>query len=940
MAEKLDYKQMQTTSALSGANATYIEELYEQYLADNNAVEKEWQDYFLTIADVNDLSYTDIKQRFIAIGQQRPAAQLSGSTEAILEHKQAEVTRLINAYRRLGHLRATIDPLSMMELPDVEDMSLEHHDLSTADLQTEFDARDCCDLGRSNLKTIVNVLQKTYCGNIGAEIMHISNTEQRKWLLKRFEKNRGSYDFSKEEKHRVLKKLIASDGLEKYLGTKYVGQKRFSIEGADSLIPMMDVLTYYGASHGVKEIVVGMAHRGRLNMLVNFLGKAPASLFEEFEGHVKEGYSGDVKYHNGFSSNIATPDGMVHLAMAYNPSHLETVDPVVEGSVHAKQWRRSDVERQVVLPVLIHGDASFSGQGVVQETLNMSQVKGYSTGGTIHVVVNNQVGFTTGPTESRSTQYCTDIAKMVDAPIFHVNGDDPEACVYAMKLLYDYRKKFKQDVVIDLVCYRRHGHQEVDEPSMTQPLMYKVIKKHLVTYKQYAEKLQQQGDITAEEVQALIKAYRADLDSGKPVVEIDSQYQRGDKHPFAMNWKQFDETDWRVETPTAITKKTLTELTGAILRDVEHYTLQPQVAKLIENRKKMAAGEQPLDWGFAETIAYASLLMEKYPIRISGEDAQRGTFGHRHAVLHDFKTGKTITPLSELSPEQAPFWVYNSILSEYGVLGFEVGYASASPDTLVIWEAQFGDFANGAQIIIDQFISSGEQKWKQKSGLVLLLPHGYEGQGPEHSSARLERYLQLCAQHNMQVCMPTTPAQVFHMMRRQLLRNMRKPLIVMTPKSLLRAPLAVSSLEDLTQGQFQAVIPEIDDINSANVKRVILCSGKIYYDLLTARRENKMADIAIVRIEQLYPFPHEEIEEIVNHYSKAKEIVWAQEEPLNQGAWYSMRHNFVSALSDKHNLTCVSRPASAAPAVGYLAIHIKRQKAVVDKALGLLKKDK
>jgi 2-oxoglutarate dehydrogenase E1 component len=933
---KVSFQELQQSSALSGANASYIEDLYDQYLANPQSVALEWQHYFATLADKNDVAITPIKQQFIELGRQSARYVSAGNSQGGVDTQQAAVTNLINAYRLLGHLQAKIDPLGLMEIPKVPELTLAYHNLKQSDLETEFDAGGACNMFKAPLKEIINTLEKTYNGTIGAEIMHIPDTQRRHWLLKRFEEIKGQPRFSKEEKLRILEKQIAAHGLEKYLGTKYVGQKRFSIEGADTVISMMDALTYHGAKNGVKELVVGMAHRGRLNMLVNFLGKAPATLFDEFEGKVIDEFSGDVKYHKGFSSNVLTPNGVVHLAMAYNPSHLETVDPVVEGSVHAKQWRRNDEARQQVLPVLLHGDASFAGQGVVQETFNFSQVAGFTTGGTIHIVVNNQIGFTTTPKDGRSTRYCTDIAKMVDAPIFHVNADDPEACVFVLQLLYDYRKAFNQDVVVDLVCYRRHGHNEADEPSMTQPLMYQVIKKHPTPYEVYAERLLKEGVITEENIDEMTRQYRQALDSGQPVVEIQSMDKRGAKNQYAAHWDLYKENDWRAPYETTLTKKSLLQIANKIIELTDRFTPQPQVGKMLAGRVKMAAGEQSIDWGFAETLAYGTLLVENCPVRISGEDAQRGTFGHRHAMLHHYDTGECYMPLNHLSDKQAPIWIYNTVLSEYAVMGFEVGYASAAPETLVIWEAQFGDFANGAQIIIDQFLSSGEQKWKQKSGLVLLLPHGYEGQGPEHSSARLERYLQLCAQHNMQVCVPTTPAQVFHMLRRQALRKLRKPLIVMTPKSMLRAPLAVSTLDELANGKFEVVIGEVDEnIKPKKVTRVILCSGKIYYDLLTKRREENITAIAIIRIEQLYPFPDDELKAELAKYSAAKQVVWTQEEPLNQGAWYPMQHKMVEALQPGQVLDCVTRPASAAPAGGYMASHILRQQKVVNDALQL-----
>lgn len=934
MASKNDYQQLLKSSGLSGANATYIEDLYDQYLADPYSVSPEWQTYFATVGSSSDTPISQVREQFEALGRQAAVATCNNS--ASVDSKQANVANLINDFRRLGHLQAKVDPLALIQSPAVPELTLAYHHLTQADLSREFDACGVCGLQRATLKEIFAVLQQTYCGAIGAEIMHITDTEQRNWLMKRFEAVKGQPHFNADEKKRILEKQIAAHGLEKYLGTKYVGQKRFSIEGADTLIAMMDGFTYHAAKNGVKELVVGMAHRGRLNMLVNFLGKAPASLFDEFEGKVYDDFSGDVKYHKGFSSDVNTPYGAIHLAMAYNPSHLETVDPVVEGSVYAKQWRRNDTEREQVVPVLLHGDASFAGQGVVQETFNFSGCPGYNTGGTVHIVINNQVGFTTNGTDTRSTRYCTDIAKMVDAPILHVNGDDPEACVFSLQLLYDYRKQFKQDIVIDLICYRRHGHNEADEPSMTQPLMYKVIKKHPAPYKLYAEKLLAENIVSSADVDQKVKNYRKSLDSGKPVVEIHNSDKSDVKNQFSAKWKQYSETDWRAGYDASFSSKHLKKVADDLLKALNNCIMQPQVAKLIHNRQKMTDDELPIDWGFAEMLAYASLLESGHPVRISGEDVERGTFGHRHAVIHNFETGERILPLNHLSENQAVFTIHNSILSEYAVMGFEVGYAAAAPESLVIWEAQYGDFANGAQIIVDQFLSSGEQKWKQYSGLVCFLPHGYEGSGPEHSSARLERYLQLCAQHNIQVCAPTTPAQVFHMLRRQVLRNMRKPLFVMTPKSMLRSPFAVSQFDDLANGKFEPVIGEVDaNIVPEKVRRVILCSGKVYYEIVAKRQAENITDIAVIRIEQLYPFPDNELTKALQPFTKAKQIIWTQEEPLNQGAWYSMQHKMRAALSEAQCLDCVSRPASAAPAGGYMATHLQRQTKVINDALEL-----
>lgn len=925
----LDYSNLKKNSSLTGANAAYIDDLYAAYVNDPTSVASEWRDYFASLgtADAGG-NQAHAKAVFETLGKQSPAAQQTKQVAA----QQEAVDKLIDSYRRFGHTAANTDPLNLAVPNNMRELTLSFHGLSESDLSKTFATRGVLAKTDAPLRDILDTLKNIYCSHIGAEFMHIADTARRQWLLERFEKQAGRAALSAAERVRILKKLVAADGLEKYLGTKYVGQKRFSIEGADALIAIMDHLTARAAGKGVKEIIVGMAHRGRLNMLVNFLGKKPSALFDEFEGRYDKSRSGDVKYHKGFSSNVITENGSIHLAMAYNPSHLEIINPVLEGSVRAKQWRRDDKERRQVLPVLIHGDAAFSGQGVNQETFNLSRMPGYATGGTLHIVVNNQVGFTTSAIDSRSTRYCTDIAKMVDAPIFHANGDDPEACILALQLLFDYRQAFNDDVVIDLVCYRRHGHNEADEPMMTQPMMYHNIKAHLVPHKLYAERLVQENVITSSQLTEMETAYRQSLDSGEAVVDLDpagkSAYQ------FSANWKEYDVADWRSSYST-VSLDSLKAQAKILLDAMPTFTLQPQVAKLVATREKMYTGEQALDWGTAENLAYATLLLEGHPIRLSGEDVQRGTFGHRHAVLHDYEKGGQHIPLQNLSSKQAPFWIYNSILSEEAVMAFETGYAAAAPDNLVIWEAQFGDFANGAQVIIDQFLSSGEQKWAQKSGLVLLLPHGYEGQGPEHSSARLERYLQLCAQDNMQVVVPTTPAQIFHVLRRQVLRKMRKPLVVMTPKSLLRSPLAVSPLSDLAEKTFTPVISEIDaEIKSTNVKRVVLCSGKVYYDLLTQRREVKRDDVALIRIEQLYPFPDQEVKAILATYSKATHIVWAQEEPLNQGSWYFAQAYLRELVNDKQQLSVAARAASAAPASGFLSVHLAEQKEIIKQALG------
>jgi 2-oxoglutarate dehydrogenase E1 component len=927
-------KEMQTSSSLSDANATYIEQLYENYLHDQNSVTPEWQKYFFqNYAGAADISHAEIREHFLNLATQPNNIIVSGNV--IVEQKQQAVTNLITAFRMLGHEQAKIDPLNLLNKDVTAELTLAYHGLSNADLNTQFDVAGAAGLQQASLKDIYSALQQTYCGSIGAEIMHITNTEQRNWLLEKFEANRGRGIFSTAQKKRLLHKLVATDGLEKYLGLKYVGQKRFSIEGADALIPLLDTLMLDGVKRGVKEIMVGMAHRGRLNVLVNFIGQEPADLFDEFAGKNSVDGSGDVKYHKGYSSNITTPDGVVHLALAYNPSHLEIINPLVEGLVYAKQWRYDDQQRTAIIPVLIHGDAAFSSQGVNQEVFNFSQVPGYATGGTIHIVANNQVGFTTSAKEGRSTRYCTDIAKMVEAPIFHVNGDDAEACAFAMQLLFEFRQRFKKDIVIDLVCYRRHGHQEIDEPTITQPVMYQIIKAHPTPLQVYVQQLVAAKVVTADDVTTMEQQYRKALDEHQLVVEADAKADHTLNYRHALNWKLYTETNWRNIPATKVSKDKLLELAHKLVATGD-IKLQPQVAKLMAARQKMADGEAALDWGFAETLAYATLLVENYPVRISGEDARRGTFSHRHAYLFDQESNKPYIPLAHLSDKQAPLWVYNSILSEEGVMGFEVGYAAAAPDQLVIWEAQYGDFANGAQVVVDQFLSSGEQKWGQKSALVLFLPHAHEGDGPEHTSARLERYLQLCAQANMFVVMPTTPAQCFHMLRRHMLYKMRKPLIVMTPKGMLRSPLAVSTFDDLANGQFQAVLGETDaDIKAEQVTTVILCSGKVYYNLVSKRREEKITHTAIIRVEQLYPFPDQEIVQELKQYKNATKIIWVQEEPKNQGSWYALQDDLRLLVNDKQVLAYVGRPAMASPAVGYSGMHAEQQKKLIAEALGL-----
>lgn len=934
-------QRMWDSAHLSGGNAAYVEELYELYLHDPNAVPEEWRTYFQKLpadgSTATDVSHSTIRDHFVLLAKNQRRAQpvSAGSVSSEHEKKQVEVLRLIQAYRMRGHQAAKLDPLGLWQRPAPVDLSINHYGLTNADLDTTFRAGDLF-IGKeeASLRDIFDALQKTYCRTIGAEFTHIVDSEQRSWFQQRLESVRGRPEYSADVQAHLLERVTAGEGLEKYLGTKYPGTKRFGLEGGESLIPMLDEMIQRSGSYGAKEVVIGMAHRGRLNVLVNTFGKNPRELFDEFEGKkMNELGSGDVKYHQGFSSNVMTPGGEVHLAMAFNPSHLEIVSPVVEGSVRARQDRRNDTVGDKVVPISIHGDAAFAGQGVVMETFQMSQTRGFKTGGTVHIVINNQVGFTiSNPLDARSTEYATDVAKMIQAPILHVNGDDPEAVLFVTQLAIDYRMQFKRDVVIDLVCYRRRGHNEADEPNGTQPLMYQQISKQRTTRELYAEQLIQAGRIDAERAQAKIDEYRNALDNGLHVVK--SLVKEPNRELF-VDWRPYLGHAWTARHDTRFDLKTLQDLSAKLLELPEGFVVQRQVSKIYEDRQKMQAGGLPINWGYAETMAYATLQFEGHPIRMTGQDIGRGTFSHRHAVLHNQKDASTYIPLQNLFPGQPRFDLYDSFLSEEAVLAFEYGYSTTMPNALVIWEAQFGDFANGAQVVIDQFITSGEHKWGRLCGLTMLLPHGYEGQGPEHSSARLERYLQLCAEHNIQVCVPTTPAQIYHLLRRQVIRPLRKPLVVLTPKSLLRHKLAISTLEDLAEGSFQTVIPEIDAIDPAKVERLVLCSGKVYYDLLEKRRAEGREDIAILRIEQLYPFPEDDLVEILAPYTNLKHAVWCQEEPMNQGAWYSSQHHMRRILG-RHNKALVleyaGRDVSAAPACGYASKHAEQQEKLLQDA--------
>lgn len=934
-----------STSSLAGGNAAYVEEMYESYLRDPHSVNDTWRDYFDKLPRVEgssaqEVPHSEIIEYFELLGKNRArplVAPGSGSGDVVHERKQVELMQLINSYRLSGHKKAKLDPLGLQKPAlDAEELTLHFHGLSNQDLDLVFQTGDLS-FGKpeATLKDIIRDLETTYCQHIGAEVMHITRSAERRWLLNRLESSRSTAHLPEAAKRNILERLTAAEGLERHLDSKYPGTKRFGLEGGESLIPLLDVLIERAGSFGAKEMVIGMAHRGRLNTLVNILGKNPADLFNEFEGKKLVSTSGDVKYHQGFSSNVMTSGGEMHLAMAFNPSHLEIVSPVVEGSVRARQDRRMDPNGTTVVPVVIHGDAAFAGQGVVMETFQMSQTRAYKTGGTIHIVINNQVGFTTSfKADARSTDYCTDVAKMIEAPIFHVNGDDPEAVAFVTKLAMDFRHEFKRDVVIDLVCYRRRGHNETDEPSATQPLMYNAIRSHKTTRALYAERLEQENLLAAGEADALTTNYRAALDRGEHVAR--GLVNEPDSSLF-VDWTPYLNHDWKTPCNTAIELKALQDIAYQMSHINDGVMVQKQVAKIYEDRHKMAGGALPINWGMAELLAYGSLLQAGIHVRLTGQDVGRGTFSHRHAVVHNQKDASTFIPLQHLKNTHVPFDIYDSYLSEEAVLAFEYGYSTTKPNALVIWEAQFGDFANGAQVVIDQFITSGEHKWGRLSGLTMLLPHGYEGQGPEHSSARLERFLQLCAEHNIQVCIPTTPAQVFHMLRRQALRPLRRPLVVMSPKWILRHKLATSSLEDLANGQFHNVLGE-SLVPASGVKRVILCSGKVYYHLLEAREERNQQDVALVRLEQLYPFPEDELKAALAPFAGVTDVLWCQEEPMNQGAWFSLSHHMHQVLAEvnpKATLRYTGRAASSAPAAGYMSTHVEEQNTFINAALNL-----
>jgi 2-oxoglutarate dehydrogenase E1 component len=942
------YQAYSGNTYLFGGNAPYVEEMYENYLANPGSVPDSWRQYFDALQHVpavdgtqaRDVPHMPVINAFAERAKQGGTKVVMASADAEMGRKRTAVQQLIAAYRNVGQRWADLDPLKRAERPNIPELEPSFYGFSDADQETVFDTSNTFfGKDRMSLRELLNALRETYSGTLGVEYMYTTDMAQKRWWQQKLESIRSKPNFGAEKKKHILDRLTAAEGLERYLHTKYVGQKRFSLEGGESFIAAMDELIQSAGQQGVQEIVIGMAHRGRLNVLVNTLGKMPKDLFAEFDHTAPEELpSGDVKYHQGFSSDVSTPGGPVHLSLAFNPSHLEIVNPVVEGSVRARMDRRNDPKGQQVLPVLVHGDAAFGGQGVNQETLALAQTRGYTTGGTVHLIINNQIGFTTSdPRDMRSTVFCTDIVKMVEAPVLHVNGDDPEAVVLATQLALEFRMTFRQDVVVDITCFRKLGHNEQDTPSLTQPLMYKKIAAHPGTRRLYADRLAAQG-LGESLGDDMVKSYRAALDAGRHTVD---PVLTNFKSKFAVDWAPFLGKKWTDASDTAIPMTEWKRLAEKITTIPSTVTPHQLVKKVYDDRAAMGRGDVNVDWGMGEHMAFASLVASGYPVRLSGEDCGRGTFTHRHAVIHDQSREKwdtgTYVPLQNVADNQAPFVVIDSILSEEAVLAYEYGYASNDPNTLVIWEAQFGDFANGAQVVIDQFIASGEVKWGRVNGITLMLPHGYEGQGPEHSSARLERFMQLAADTNMQIVQPTTASQIFHVLRRQMVRNLRKPLVIMTPKSLLRNKDATSPLSEFTKGGFQTVIPENKELKNDKVKRVLVCSGKVYYDLAKKREENGANDVAILRVEQLYPFPHKAFANELKKYPNATEIVWTQDEPQNQGAWFFVQHYIHENMLDGQKLGYSGRAASASPAVGYSHLHQEQQKALVEGAFGKLK---
>ena len=902
---------MSQHSIIGNISPELMDEMYRQYLVNPDSVDASWKQFFL--------------------GFDFARARFGDETDVVPEKvdKEFKVINLINGYRSRGHLFTRTNPVRERRKYQPT-LALENFGLASSDLETVFSAGQELGIGPAKLKDIVAHLDETYCQSVGAEYKYIRNPEIINWLQSRMEGSKNRQAFTIDEKKRILTKLNEAVAFENFLHTKFTGQKRFSLEGAESAIPALDAVIDAGAELGIKEFVLGMAHRGRLNVLANILGKSYEDIFAEFEGKEfdENAFDGDVKYHLGFSTDVETMHKKkVHLSLTPNPSHLETVDPIVEGIVRAKLDETPDYTVNSIAPILIHGDAAIAAQGIVYEVIQMSLLKGYSTGGTIHLVINNQVGFTTNYTDARSSTYCTDIGKVTLSPVFHVNGDDVEALIYTIRLAMEYRQTFHQDVFIDILCYRKYGHNEGDEPRFTQPLLYKEIAKHLNPREIYNQKLLSEGIVEANLAKEMEKSFKDLLQSN---LDNSKLREKTKVTPFMEGrWSEFrlsTPADFEQSPVTAVDKKTITAIAEKITSLPSDKQFFNKIVRLFDDRKQMMKEPGRLDWAMGELLAYATLMNEGYPVRVSGQDVERGTFSHRHAVIRLEDSEEQYVPLSNISDKQAPFYIYNSLLSEYGVLGFEYGYAFASPDSLVIWEAQFGDFGNGAQIIIDQYLSSAEDKWRRMNGLVMLLPHGYEGQGAEHSSARLERFLQLCAEYNMQIANCTTPANFFHLLRRQMHRDFRKPLVVFTPKSLLRHPKCVSTVADLTKGGFQEVIDDAT-ANAKSIRRVVFCSGKVYYDLLERQEADKESGVAVVRIEQLYPFPQNQLDAIVTKYKNATELVWLQEEPENMGAWSFLLRTWTNA-----ELKVIAREASASPATGSHKQHDKEQHLLVDKA--------
>ena len=932
-------KDFEHSSFLFGSNSVFIEELYQKYLKDPNSVDPSWTKFFATQGDITSLKTT---AKIITDSKTEIPSNQDIPTSSSLAENSLRAKFMIKAYREKGHYLANLDPLGLEVKKTKEELKLNLEDFGfntsqlseLVDVSGEFD-----DLKIITLGTLVKVLNKTYSGSVAVEFSHVENSVAQEWLYNRLDSSNTHINLSLEEQKVILQDLVEVEGFEQYLHVKFPGAKRFSVEGGDASIISLGKVIEESEAAGAEEAVIGLAHRGRLSTLTKIMGKPYRAIFSEFMGTSAFpsdlGVTGDVKYHMGYSSDKTNKSGKkVHLSLTANPSHLEAVNPVVAGKVRAKQDCMNR-DRNKVVGILIHGDAAFCGQGVVAESLVMSGLAPYDVGGIFHIIINNQIGFTANSYDSRASRYCTEVAKVVGAPIFHVNGDDVEAVVLVTKIACEYRQKFQKDVVVDIVCYRKYGHNEGDEPMYTQSVMYEVIKTKQTPAAIYAEKLSNAGLIDKNYYQQLKQDFKSFLDS--EFNEVKNYKPRAQW--LEGQWSGFDRLS-DDKLLTGVSKTVLQEIGLKLCRIPEHFSINPKLAKLFEARTHNLINDQPIDWATAEQLAFATLLNEKTPIRITGQDVERGTFSHRHAVLHS-QTDKSIyEPLNNISTDQAFFEIADSNLSEYGVLGFEYGYSIVDPNRLVIWEAQFGDFANGAQIIFDQFISSAETKWLRMSGIVVLLPHGMEGQGPEHSSARLERFLQLCAEDNMCVAYPTTPASIFHLLRRQIKRNFRKPLIVMSPKSLLRHKLAVSSLTELDKGtKFIPVIDEVDkEIKSEKVKKVIFCSGKVYYDLIELRRERKIDNISIIRFEQLFPFIEEDVIKIMKKYQTASKFVWCQEEPRNMGAWKFIRHQLDSCLEKagiKAQLSYTGRERSASPAVGYLYIHNKQQEALVEEALEL-----